>query len=142
MEEALYKVLSSDDEIAAICSHIRPVALAQTDTLPFVVYQITDEDNSLDYIDEPCEYKKCTVQIDVYDDTYAGAKTLSNIIKDKLHYLDEVIEVEDEEGSVVTSWDLTILHQTSQDLTPPQEPGKEKPPFRFSSDYGVMYKEV
>jgi hypothetical protein len=85
IEEAVRKILADDAAIAALVgTRVMCGWLPQNPTYPCItIYPVSDDENPA--VNDTRAKRYARLQIDVWSSTYAGAKTLIDLVVDTLH---------------------------------------------------------
>ncbi len=129
------KLLATETVTAIVGSRVFPI-MAPTNLqgrvkveLPYITYQ-TISDQSVNHSTGATETNSTRIQIDLWAETYAGAKALATAVKTALK------NWTDATGDPVIS---SCHYQNGNDLPDPPSPGQERRTHRVSQDYLLWY---
>lgn len=82
--EQIYRALSASQGVTAITDTIRPMHLAEHDTLPALVYSIIGTDPAATLAGDTGNRDRVRLQIDAWADSYGAAQTLALAVRKAL----------------------------------------------------------
>lgn len=126
------RLLDQSGLTSLVSTRIRPVAKAQSDELPFVLFEKTGTEEINTHSDA-CEYQRAYMQIDCFGATKASALAVSKAIRNALHHKQFTA------GGIFVACSFC---EDTNDATPQTQPGEETPVYVLSSNYKILFREV
>lgn len=134
LEASFNDLIRSDDLIASIVgTKVRPLAVAQGETPPFLTYQIRAEKSFDTLADGPADYRPVDIEIGIYSRDYDEVATLSEMLRTLL----------DEAGGEHLGIEYApIMFEEETDVEQVAPEGEETPTYVRVQTYYALYKQV
>lgn len=129
---AIVSIASATSGITNIVStRIRPVNGVQGEDRPFVVYEITADEDPAPHAEGASEFRRTSFNILSIADTYAGCKALADAVHARFKFY----------SGTIASRDIAYIRfEDESDIEQGIPPGQEKPAYLKSQSFRSLHK--
>lgn len=131
IEQGIKELLANNAAVAAFAPSIRPLSAAQGDGRPYILYSVTAGENTGDFKGQR-QYRKATVELAIFADTYLGCQQLSDACRETL----------DGQASTCSTVRVSSHFEDETDIEQPVKPGAGAPVYLRSQVYKTLYRPL